>query len=404
MGIDTVSLRSPYIDHGTADLLDKQCTLKKGIDLSSGFILYEFTNGSLDGSYDSRISFRIMREEYRNINGRPELYPCDPYILTEASLHKVFFGQNVYGSPVGFRFLCHRYIQLLGYLLIDDIDGLPNPDIWRVQRVDWAEVYRLSPAAQTEFFRSLNHAKFPRRGHKTAKYGTNAVYFPGSTTTVKMYHKGPEFREHDFARLKQSLTKLRAKTHPYSFQYDDNTAWVNRRMAALVKLADNRLRVEVEVHARKLQDDFKGRSPYVHEVTDNYLKNIHDSEVFKLLREGKSDMETVRTHDLVKARLNHCYSRQLANNLYCFYMQMAARGEDIVRLEYSRPTFYRMRKQLVEVGVSWLSSDIFIIPQETALPKDFQPLRTDSRVCYLPVRAQSDFNLCPSTYRHKLAA
>jgi hypothetical protein len=291
---------------------------------------------------------------------------------------------------------------------------------WQVCRIDWAEVYQLTPAAITEFFRSISHCKFPRRSAKSAKYGLNAVYFPGSFTTLKLYHKGPEFKEHDKLRIKNALmTRIREildnssevqhaqylyqLTGIQGFLFQSGNCyrelsqklnqWRDKKLAALQRLADNRLRVECEIHADKLQHDFAhlGRLPKISEVTDDYIKNIHDREVFKLLREGKSDMETVRTYDKVKARLNALHTTRTANALFAFYTQMSIRGEEVTRHEYSDSQFYANRKKLVDSGVSWLASDIYLVPQSTALPDGFAPVRSDLRLCITPIRRRSVF-------------
>lgn len=400
MGIDTVKLHSPYIDHGLADQLEKLSIQKTGLELSTGEILYEFTTGSLDGSYDSRISFRVMREEYRNRNGRPELFPSPPYLIVEASLHKFFFGQNIFGDTTGFRFLCWRFIDALGSLLADDPELLPRPDLWTVHRVDWAEVYTLTPNAIGEYFQGMSNTSFPRRSLKTSKYGRNAMYFPGTTTTLKLYHKGPEFKEHDQARIRHALTKYRFAQFPTSCDANSNYTWVNRKLAALQRLADNRLRVECEIHSKKFLADFEERHPLVSEVTDDYLKSVHDREIKRLLKEGKTDMETVRTHNTVKARLNAMYTKRSANTLFAFWMQMSARGEEITKHEYSEAQYYKNRSKLMNAAVSWNGTDVVILPdQETALPRDFFPIRTDSRLCVSRVRPGTVFDLCPTLYR-----
>lgn len=404
MAVDTVKLKSPSINESLAQFLEQQCIMRQGIELSSGEILYEITNGQLDGSYDSRISFRVLREDYLNVKGRPELVPCDPFIQVEASFHKVLYGQNVYGNPVDFQSLCARFVDILGVLLADDGELLPSAKLWEVRRVDWAEVYRLTPAAITEYFRGISQCKFPRRSKNSAKYGTNAVYFPGSTTTLKFYHKGPEFKEHDYFRLKQSLTRIRHRQFPQSENYDSNSQWVSRKLKALQRLANNRLRVEVEIHAEKLHFDFLDRYPLVSEVTDEYLKSVHDSDVYKLLKEGKTEMETVRNHDAVQNRLNAMYGTRSANILFAFWMQLAARGEDVVKGNYSESQFYANRKKLVNAAVSWLSSNVYILPDQGALPRDFVPIRTNARLCSKAVRNDSVFNLCPTFYNEAKAA
>lgn len=409
MGLDTCKYRSPKIASDLAAYLENQCVQKSGIHLGSGEVLYEFTSGELLGSWDSRISFRILREEWISNGKGIQQIPCQPYIEVEASLHKFFAGQNIYGAPTGFQMTSFWFLKQvfkkLGVNIGDHKQDhensarLPSFWDWQVCRVDVAEVYKLVPAAISEFFRSISHCKFPRRSAKSAKYGTNAVYFPGSYTTLKLYHKGPEFKEHDKLRIKNSLM-LHIKEQMENVTSDDYRdtfqrwlVWRDKKLAALQRLADNRLRVEVEIHADKLQYDYEHlkRLPKISEITDNYLNSIHDAEVFKLLREGKTEMETVRTYDKVKARLNDLYSTHSANTLFAFYTQMTLRGEDITKTQYSERQFYANRKKLVEAAVSWHSTDMYLVPQETALPDGFAPVRGNLRLCITPMRQRSVF-------------
>lgn len=419
MGLDTCKFRSPKINMDLASYLEQQCIQKSGIHLGSGEVLYEFTSGELLGSWDSRISFRILRQEWVSNGKGIQQIPCEPFIEVEASVHKFFAGQNIYAAPVNFQQTSFWFLKQIFARLGVDISShtsqehsarLPSFWDWSVCRIDWAEVYQLVPVAISEFFRSINHCKFPRRSSKAAKYGTNAVYFPGCYTTLKLYHKGPEFKEHDRLRIKNALMYItRQKLEEFKTVFDDTksleeyrafsnrlSVWRDKKLAALQRLADNRLRVEVEIHADKLQADYEllhqqKRLPKISEVTDTYIKDIHDKEVFKLLREGKTDMETVRTYDKVKARLNAYYSTRTANSLFAFYTQMSLRGEEISKTQYSESQFYSNRKKLVEAAVSWLSTDMFLVPQATALPEGFAPVRTDLRLCNTPMRQRSVF-------------
>ena len=106
-------------------------------------------------------------------------------------------------------------------------------------------------------------------------------------------------------------------------------------------------------------------------------------------------METVRTYDAVQARLALVAGPRSANNLFAFWMKMAARGEEAIRPDYSKAQFYANRKKLIDAGISWNSSDVFIVPQDTALPRDFLPLPSDVRRCVGRVSANSIFNYCP---------
>lgn len=406
MAVDTVKLRSPEIDEGTACYLEKQCILKQGVQLSTGEILYEITTGSLEGSWDSRISFKVCREDwFADRNGKLQQMACNPFILVEASVHKFFFGQNIYGNPTDFQELCRLFINMLGemfageeYAPSERMQFLPKAARWQVRRVDWAEMFGLSQMAQTEFFRGLKNCKFPRRALKEAKYDT-AVHFPGKFTTLRIYGKGAEFKKHDYPRLRFSLMAYamkQIKDWPGKALMDHTAfTWIDKKLNALQRLANNRLRAEVQINADKLNYDFKGRYPLVSEITDDYLLAIFKDQIFKLLKEGKSEMETVRTYDAVQARLNSTVGQRSANILFAFWMKLAARGEEPVRLNYSKAQFYANRKKLIDAGISWNSSDVFIVPQDTALPRDFIPLPSDIRRCTGKVSNNSIFNFCP---------
>jgi II/X family phage/plasmid replication protein len=334
-----VKLKSPPIDEGTAAYLEKQCVLKSGLDLKSGEILYEITTGSLLGSWDSRISFQVKREEWVvNGNGRLDLMPCKPFVMVEASIHKFFFGQNIYGNPCNFQERIPLFINLLGELL--DSDGLYESSYemfhdglkWEVRRVDWAEMFALTLAAQKEFFFALKHCKFPRRALKEAKYDT-AVHYPGKFTTLRIYGKGAEFKAHELPRIRRALTlyyrRQIAETKKNGIRaLFDHTAiqLIEEKIKAIQRLANNRLRAEVQINADKLHYDFKGRYPLVSEITDEYLAAIFQDQMFKLLKEGKSAMQTVRTFDAVRARLNDNLGKRSANRV--------APGDNLMNLLY----------------------------------------------------------------------
>lgn len=406
MAIDTVKIRSPEIDEGTAVYLENQCILKSGVELRTGEILYEITTGNLEGSWDSRISFNVCREDWiANGSGKLEKIPCKPFVLIEASYHKFFYGQNIYGNPTGFQELTRLFVNLVGEMLADDSYSsieksllLPDPMKWQVRRVDWAEMFRLTQAAQKEFFSALKNCKFPRRALKEAKYDT-AVHFPGKFTTLRIYGKGAEFKKHDFSRLRHSLLAYAMRqTQDFNGKaHFDHSAypWIEKKLNALQRLANNRLRAEIQINADKLHHDFDGRYPLVSEITDDYLIHIFNAQMFKLFREGKAAMDTVRTCNEVWARLSDVYGERAAKSLHSFWVTLAGQGETIVKGRYSKSQFYSNRTKLVDAGVSWFSSDVFIVPQDTALPRDFKVLTSDPRRCTAPVSNTSIFNFCP---------
>jgi II/X family phage/plasmid replication protein len=396
MAIDTIRLRSCPIPESLARQIEAGAIKRMGIHMATGEVLYELTTGDLRGSWDSRISVKVKREEYVTVNGRPILQDCDPYIVLECSAHKVLMGHNIYGGPTNFRETCVLVLEVVEILLGVH---LPAVTLWTVQRVDWAEVYRLPFAAIQEFFEGIYTIQFPRRNKSVSKHGSHSLHIPGTTTTVKLYHKGPEFHAHDSKRLKhyfryvrlQDTTTRDPEGNLIYGETDQQTAqWVNRKLAALQRLANSRLRVEVGINAEKLDYDF-GHRPYVHEVTDEYLKGVHDTEITRLFKEGKSDMETVRRNRDVSRRLADVYGEKLGNRLYGFWLQMTTNEEEEVKRRMTRPTFYRLRKSLVDAGCSWHRTDVIVVQNDSALPADFIPLRTDPRVCDKPARNAADY-------------
>lgn len=387
MAYDTIKLKSPPLNSHLIDLIQNQCFLRTGLEMASGEVRYEIFSGELLGSWDARISVVPKFEDYViNKNGRPELCRCEPYILVEASVHKVFTGHNVYGGPTDFQKVCSDFIALLEEQLTIE---LPPACYWTVHRVDVALVYRLSKPACKEFFDGMQLISFPRRKKGSAKYAM-AVYFAGKTTTVKFYHKGSEFAVHERSRLRNFFTNLFA--HLYGKGDPDNRARVERKINALQRLADNRLRVEVEIHSDKFQYDFE-KNPRVDEVTDAYLQQVYDKEVEKLLREGKQGMDTVRETRAVMRRLQNVYGVSSGNRLYGFWSSLCTLGDEVTREQFPKTVFYRNRKQLEEAGVSWRGTDVVVVANDKLIPSDFSPIRSDKRLCYLPARNRQEYNV-----------
>jgi II/X family phage/plasmid replication protein len=205
---------------------------------------------------------------------------------------------------------------------------------------------------------SVQGASFPRR--KARKYDLETVFFAGRTTTIKAYHKGPEFYQHDHKRLKNHLDPIELKI--------------------LQDRAHCILRLETSIKTKKLADDFKGTKPLVGEITQKYLESVHDREVARLLKEGTTDMETVRTHKEVSRRLEVTYNESplLANILFGTWLQLATLGEKEVKRKMSPRTYYRQRKQLTDAAVSWQTTDVYVA-KHSAIPFGFSPVRNDPR-------------------------
>jgi II/X family phage/plasmid replication protein len=388
MGLDTVRLKTPYMARKLVDQIKAKGESYNRVCNETGEIVWEITRTNLRGSFDSRIMVKPMYEDCtKSKQGKPEWHPSQPYLIVECSVGKAFYGQNVYGAINDMQEACEHLRGLLQQLLGT---ALPHTATWTVQRIDWAENFQLPYQAVQEFFEGIYHVAFPRR--KVQKYSNESIFVPGTTTTIKLYHKGPEFQKNDRKRLYSVLRNQYQLNRPPKARAEWAHQQASQKVNALQRLANNRLRAEVEIHAEKFDHDF-GRKPKVKDITTEYLQAVFDKEISRLLREGNGATQIVRTSLAVRDRLEAYYTAELAGLLHGFWLGLATHGEDDMKKRSTRPTFYRRRKQLVDVGVSWLSTDKQLIERQgQMLPADFSPVRANTRRCESLVRERPAFN------------
>lgn len=376
--IDTVRLVSPSLSENIAVAIEEQCKRRMSFMVGTGEVEWSLTSADLRGSWDSRVMVRVERKKWvdasdyksamalgtdkENLNfervrvgtSAPKLVDSEPYLVVECSIHKVMLGHNLYGGSTDFQACCNWLIWFLGSRLGVE---LPYFADWLVRRIDTAEVFDLgSYEAVEEFFRGASGASYPRR--EVGKYSLSGIYAKGRSTTVKMYHKGCEFAKHDARRLKFFVKPDVLE----SFQ----------------EYANQLLRCEVEIKSVKLDHDFGGL-PQVKFITDNYILGVYQVEMGRLIREGAEGMKSVRTTVLVRDRLFKLHEDRLAGLLFGMWMQLAALGEDKVKLSYSsRRTFFRHRKLLQDAGCLWVGTDV-VIKSFSLVPSDFSPNLQDGR-------------------------
>ncbi len=353
--LDSVKLASPALSAEVVRLVESRLVRRSALDLASGELLYELTSGSLEGSWDHRISCRVLRERFRRVaqgdRWVTRKVASAPYLWVEGSVHKALLGHNVWGGPedfhAGVQWFVRELMQRLGVLL-------PAWDLWEVMRVDWAEVYELGEKGCRQYVRALNSALYPRRA--VIRFGDESLMAPGRTTALKVYRKGPEFLVHDFKRLRSSVS-------------DD-------QLHELARLAGDRLRVEVAIKRPKLHHRY-GTGVKVREVGVDWLRGVHRTEVGRLVREAKRDVEVIRTSHEVSERLYQLHGDRLAGSLFATWVQLSGLGEAWVKDRMQWRTFYRHKKYLTDAGISWVDTDVTVGGQVLAYPSTFVPVPSD---------------------------
>lgn len=365
---DTVVIKSPEIDPETVQKIMTFCRLYEGVDIFTGELLYRFTSGELEGSYDYRIRLKVDNTEWiKEDSPVPQRVETYWHVVVECSLHKLLMNHNCYGGPGDIKRSIAYLVRFLEQVMYVK---LPSYEEWEVKRIDVAKIYHFSDKnICKKIVTNLRNSYYTRR--KPIIYDTS-VMFSGSTTSVKIYWKGPEFEKHDYKRVKKYI--MREVDLSWN---KDNCDLLQHKLALLQKHFDQVLekayriiRYECEIKPRKLKEAFETDTVLVKILDDEILHNIADTELYKLIREENDNMEVVRRSDLVLERLHQVYGGSQANALYATWTKLVQFGEVQAKETISRATFYRHKKLLVEAGISWICS-VVNLKQYSIVPEDF---------------------------------
>lgn len=364
---DTVVIKSPEIDQETVQKIMTFCRLYEGVDIFTGELLYRFTSGDLEGSYDYRIRLKVDNTEWiKEDNPVPQRVETYWHIVVECSLHKLLMNHNCYGGPADIKRSIAYLVRILEQVMYVN---LPNYEDWELKRIDVAKIYHFSDKnICKKIVNNMRNSYYTRR--KPRIYDTS-VMFSGSTTAVKIYWKGPEFEKHDYKRIKKYI--LREVDLSWN---KDNCDLLQHKLAMLQKQFDQVLekayriiRYECEIKPRKLKEAFETDTVLVKILDDEILHNIADTELFKLMRED-DNMDIARRSDLVLERLHQLYGTNQANALYATWAKLVQFGEQMTKDTLSKRTFYHHKKLLIEAGVSWMCS-VVNLKQYSIVPDDF---------------------------------
>lgn len=365
---DTIVLKSPPIDNYTRDMLLTFCSKYESIELGTGEIKYTFTSGELEGSYDYRIRMNVDNRHWVKENTlTPQALEGYFYIRIELSLHKLMNVHNVYGGPD-----CIKESCLFLYSFLEEITKIKLPDImdWEVNRIDVAKIFVFKDKSIClKILKDLESNYYSRR--KLAKYGTTLMYV-GSATTDKFYYKGDEFKTHDYKRLNKYINKqidlLQGKGDNFDLE-QHKLALFKINLDKVLERAMRTVRFECEIKNRKLKELFNAEIVTVKMLDDDILHEIMETSLRNIIKEDEN-MDIVRRSDLVKERLDSTYNARLSNVLYSVWTKIVQFGEEQTKKEMSKTTFYRVRKQLLDAGVSWSCTNVNL-RQISIVPNDF---------------------------------
>ena len=316
--IDTVKIYCE-IDKITHDVIKSKSIVKSAHDNNTGEILYEITNDHLEGSYSSNLSVRA------SCGSKYHFCKLGYCLEIEGSYHKIIKGYNSHNGYYDLQFIVENLILMVE---TDYNIKLPNIENWYLQRCDIAIVYDLKNQDNVKrYINSLKHCNYPRR--KTKFYLDSSLYLPGSITTLKIYNKLLEFREHDRKKFKGTDFNV--------LDYE--------------KTIEGFIRFECEIKKRKLEELYHCKYINVLKVKYEDLKFVWSDEFMKLLKFIKNDLEIVRGREKVLQRLKELYKTSKANRLYNFYCSIQLNGIDYLKENMCSSTYYDNLKELEESRV-----------------------------------------------------
>ena len=221
-------------------------------------------------------------------------------------------------------------INLLNKLLFID---LPNYGEWELKRIDLAAIKKVKDI--DKYFRLLKHSYYPRREKSKTEYH-HSMSWGGSENTqtmVRCYDKHQDFKAHDYKRLK----------------------WTNKKKAdRLLEFSKNIVRWEVEIKTKYIRKIFKkAESRKIKNIDMDKLIDIYNKEVFKVLKIREGEKVYSSYLEVEKRLMENCTRGMAITCLSLWFQLSAVRNDKEVLNTYKRSTFYRNRKILTDLNITW---------------------------------------------------
>lgn len=360
--IDTVCFLTPKIPEIYIRKIKLKLKLYECTDCDTGERLYSFSTGTIPGSYDSSINLKIN---------------LDNTIKITCSIHKIILGYNIaYGSDN--LILLANCLKKILYKTLEV--KLPDVMLWELIRIDYTLTFNLKTQENVEsYINSLRMtASYARR--ETDGKDNQGIWLNGATTVIKFYNKQREFIKHDYKKIKQVAGIEKAEN--------------------LIDLSQGLLRVEVSIFSRKIKqlfpktifrkalfkeykkiaNEYGMQHSFVQAYKAQFKKNkvtlrdfridkiikLWESEVLKVVKDNGNKI-LVNKDNLVMQKLKENFSNRKVSSLYTFWTLLSTRGEVYVKTLYQKATFYRLRKDLIECGISWKDTNIYIKTDEKVI-------------------------------------
>lgn len=347
--IDTIRLQIKNITLSDMEQIKTTLSTCYTVNNDDGSIQHQFTKGSLRGSWDYQIRvfvrdtvfqsvevedkpFYIGKHEIKRTRKKTMSFACPEYLVIEFSLPKWTEGHNLLNSTLSQDLI--RMIEFRKWLCVQFGVILPDMGEWEVTRVDMGNNFPMFHIdAVKNFIDIFSSLRYPRRKKPTV-FDTSIKWH--GNTAIKLYAKGPEFKVHDFQRLKRS--------------YDRD------KLNFVSEYADEILRYEIEFRKEKLKqlnihtvrDLFETRSDWGGIMINEYKKLTHGAVNSKVY----SYQEAMRIINENWAPGNKV-SKSAAGNIW---VSVSTQGITFANKMHGPRMVQRARKFFSNIGLSCISN------------------------------------------------
>ena len=358
--IDTMGFIIP-IPYKTYHYLTSKSIMTQRIDCSDGLVEFEYFNFDTLYSWNYRVKWKLSDKKFCYDPGLKKTFleKGFPHLRIEFSAPKIMLGNNI-------QTITKEYADVAVHTVWKQFEKtfkvkLPSPEYWFLNRLDVCSNFILSsPEMVKELINYFQMLTYSRKDKET--YGDTSVYFPSRHATLKIYHKGPEFKKHDIKRFVDQFEGRR-----------------------LLNIANNIIRVEGELKNRlryitaEYLTSCKPKRRLKEKIWNGYLlyyttMDLLDCKeelermlnIFLITKENK-----IMKSKEVLDKLRQNFTLEQADVFFGVYSIILTQGLKAARKSYTKNKMTRALQAYRSLGISFINSDASVIDAGLNIPHDF---------------------------------
>ena len=349
------------ISYDVYHYLTSKSIMTQRIDCADASIEFEYFNFDTSYSWNYRIKWKLSDEKFVHDPGLKKTFleKGFPHLRIEFSAPKIMLGNNIQTITKSHADIAVHTVRIQFEKTFKV--KLPSPEHWFLNRLDVCSNFILpSEKMVKELINYFQMLTYSRKDKET--YGDTSIYFPSRHATLKIYHKGPEFKKHDIKRFVDQFEGRR-----------------------LLNIANNIIRVEGELknRLRYIVNEYlkicKPMRRLKERIWNGYLNYYTTME----LLDCKEELERMiniflitKENKVMKAKdvydkLRQNFTSEQADVFMGMYSVILTQGLKNARKIYTQNKMGRALKAFRFLGISFINSDASVIDAGLNIPHDF---------------------------------